>query len=73
MKSLFKFFKDMISEGSESSCMRFCVVIIVITYMFNWTWFNVINSQLVSFEIKDLVGLLGVLALKVGQKKLEAK
>jgi len=65
------FFKNMFSEGSASSCMRFCVTLIVITYMFNWTWFNVFNSQLASFEIKDLVGLLGVLGMKLGQKAIE--
>lgn len=68
-----KFFKDMFSEGSASSCMRFCVTLIVFSYMLNWTWFNIANSQLASFEIKDLVGLLGVLAMKLGQKKLEKK
>ena len=65
------FFKMMFSEGTASSCMRFCVTIIVITYMFNWTWFNVWNSQLASFEIKDLIGLLGALSLKLGQKVVE--
>ena len=66
-----KFFKEMFSEGTASSCMRFCVTIVVITYMFNWTWFNVMNHQLASFDLKDLIGLLGVLAMKLGQKKLE--
>ncbi|MBW2006319.1 MAG: hypothetical protein JRI72_17300 [Deltaproteobacteria bacterium] len=66
-----KFFKEMFSEGTASSCMRFCVTIVVITYMFNWTAFNLINHQLASFELKDLIGLLGVLAMKLGQKKLE--
>jgi len=61
----------MFSEGTASSCMRFCVTIVVITYMFNWTAFNLINHQLASFELKDLIGLLGVLAMKLGQKKLE--
>jgi len=65
------FFKEMFSEGTASSCMRFCVTIVVITYMFNWTWFNVMNHQLASFDLKDLIGLLGVLAMKLGQKKLE--
>lgn len=68
---MFNFFKEMISEGTGSSCMRFCVLVIVLTYMFNWTYFNVMNSQLTSFEIKDLIGLLGVLSLKVGQKLVE--
>jgi len=70
---MINFFKDMFSEGSASSCMRFCVIIIVITYMFNWTWFNVWNSQLASFEIKDLIGLLGVLGMKLGQKAVEKR
>jgi hypothetical protein len=70
-KIMLKFFKEMFSEGTASSCMRVCVTIIVITYMFNWTWFNVWNSQLASFEIKDLIGLLGVLGMKLGQKALE--
>lgn len=67
------FFKNMFSEGSASSCMRFCVTLIVITYMFNWTWFNVSHWQLTSFEIKDLIGLLGVLGMKLGQKAVERK
>ena len=70
---MINFFKNMFSESSASSCMRFCVTLVVITYMFNWTWYNVFNSQLASFEIKDLIGLLGVLGLKLGQKAVERK
>lgn len=66
-----KWFKELISEGTGASTMRICVMLIVIAYMFNWTWFNLVNHQLVSFDFKDLIGLLGCLVIKLGQKKFE--
>ena len=75
-KSIWDLIKDMLSESNTSSCMRFCVVIVVVTMMVNYTFLNVYSmidtGKFVSMSIKDVISLLSVLGLKLGQKKMEA-
>ena len=65
----------MLSEGNTSSCMRFCVVVVISTIMANFTFMNIYSiistGAAVPMEIQDIISMLGVLGLKVGQKKLE--
>ena len=70
-------FKEMLSESSSSSCMRFCVVLIVGTMCLNWilrsigVLCNLIDTAVVSpTEIAAIIGALGI---KMGQKKFEKK
>ncbi|GAG27362.1 unnamed protein product, partial [marine sediment metagenome] len=58
--------KAMFSEGNTASCMRLCVTIIIVTYMFNWSWACIASGTFISMPIANLVGLIGVLGLKVG-------
>ena len=39
--------------------------------MFNWTYFNIANDQLASLDLKDIATILGLLVIKIGQKKIE--
>ena len=68
-------FKEMLSESSASSCMRFCVVLIVITTLFNWTLgtVGVILGWVESagVDVTEIVALLGALGIKGWQKKTE--
>ena len=67
--------KEMLSEASAVSCMRFCVVLIVGTTMLNWTIGTVAVlfelAEEASINISEIVALLGTLGMKMGQKKLE--
>lgn len=70
-------FKEMLSESSASSCMRFCVVVVVVTIMFNFTFLNIFSiiadGTPVAMDVQDIISLMGVLGLKLGQKKMEKK
>ena len=67
--------KEILTEASGISCMRFCVTAVVITILFNWTMgsFAVILGFVDSAGISgtEVAALVGVLATKMGQKKLE--
>lgn len=70
-------FKEMLSQSDASSCMRFCVVVVVLTIMANFTFLNVVGflreGTVVNMSVQEIASLLGVLGLKLGQKKLENK
>ena len=70
-------FMEMLSESNASSCMRFCVVAVVLTIMLNWTLgsIGVLAGWVdeAGINIQEIISLLGVLGLKLGQKKMENK
>lgn len=72
-----KWFMEMMSSSNAASCTRFCVVAVLGTILANYTFTNVVmvarGTGVASIEITELVALLGLVALKVGQKKLEAR
>ena len=74
---MFKTFKDMLSQGTAASCMRFCVVAVILTVLFNYAFSNVFllitKAQTASLDIQDIIALLGVLTMKLGQKQMEKK
>ena len=74
---MFKIFKDMLSESTASSTMRFCVMAVVMAVLFNYLFTNiwlVVSAGLTtSLDIQDIIALLGVLGMKLGQKKMEKK
>ena len=74
---MFNLFKEMLSESDASSCMRFCVVTVVLVIMGNYTFLNIAavfkEGLQVAIQTQDIIALLGVLGLKLGQKKLENK
>lgn len=61
------------SESSNVSCTRFCVVVIVLTFMFNWTYQCIEQSKFLPLDLNNLIGLLGVLCIKIGQKVVEKR
>jgi len=69
--------KDMLSQSTAASCMRFCVVAVIMTVLFNYAFSNVFllisKSQTASLDIQDIIALLGVLTMKLGQKRMEKK
>jgi len=71
MKFIKDFILNMFSEGSSTSCLRFVITLIIVTMMFNWTYFNIANDQLASLDLKDIATILGLLVIKIGQKKIE--
>ena len=63
---------ELISEDNGNlSCMRIIVMLVVVTMLFNWTYYNMTHDQLMAFEWSDLMMLFGVLGGKIVQKKLE--
>lgn len=64
---------NMFSENSKVSCTRFCVTIIILTYMFNWTYQCIDQSEFLALDVRNLIGLLGVLCIKMGQKVVEKR
>lgn len=63
--------KEMLSEYGSVSCMRIVFLLVVGTYLFNWTYFNFTTGQFINFDLKDILALAAFAAAKVGQKKLE--
>ena len=74
---MFKFFKEMFSQSTAASCMRFCVVAVILTVLFNYALSNVFlllaEGKTASLDIQDIIALLGVLTMKLGQKRMEKK
>lgn len=70
-------FKEMLSESNASSCMRFCVVLIVVTTLLNWTMGTVgVLCGLVDsagINMTEVVALISALGMKAGQKAIEKK
>ena len=57
--------------------MRFCVVTVVLVIMFNYTFLNVVGfiteGVVANMSVQEIVSLLSVLGLKLGQKSVEVK
>ena len=72
---MINWFKNMLSTSDVTSCMRFCVVMVVLTIMFNYTFLNVVGfltkGSTVDMSVQDIIALLGMLVMKLGQKKME--
>lgn len=77
IKGAKNWFMEMLSTSDASSCMRFCVVVVVLTIMGNYTLgtIGVMAGwiQDAGINAQEIISLLGVLGLKLGQKKLESK
>ena len=74
---MFETFKNMLSESTAASCMRFCVTAVITSVLFNYIFSNVYllitKSETASLDIQDIIALLGVLTMKLGQKRMENK
>ena len=72
---MFQIIKDILSAKTNASCMRFCVMAIVLTIVFNWivgalaVFF--VEGAVFNIEIQEVASLFGVLLIKWGQKKTE--
>ena len=71
MKFIKDFILNMFSENGSTSCLRFITTLIIVVMVFNWTYFNITQSQLASLDSKDIATILGLLVIKIGQKKIE--
>ncbi|GAG00034.1 unnamed protein product [marine sediment metagenome] len=73
--SAISWFKEMLSSSNATSCMRFCVVVVVLTIMFNYTILNIIgffcSGTSANLSIQEIIALLGMLGMKLGQKAVE--
>ena len=77
MKKVKNWLSQMLSEGSASSCTRFCVIMVFTTLMLNFTFSNVYSMIAgkgpITFNIQELIALFGIVGMKLGQKKMESK
>lgn len=63
---------NMVSEDNgNTSSMRILVAVVVLVFLGNWTYFNIANGTLVSFDWQDLSVILGALSVKAYQKGKE--
>ena len=74
---MFGTFKNMLSESTAASCMRFCVTAVITSVLFNYIFANIYllisKGETASLDIQDIIALLGVLTMKLGQKQMEKK
>jgi hypothetical protein len=64
--------KNMLSEDNgNTSSMRILSALVVVVFLGNWTYFNITNGTLVSFDWQDLSVILGALGVKAYQKGKE--
>lgn len=71
---MFQIIKDILSEKTNASCMRFCVMVIVLTIAFNWVAGTIASIFLGgTMEIKptEVVSVISVLVMKRWQKSVE--
>jgi len=77
LKGLGSYFGGMLSETSAASCTRFCIVVVIITIMVNFTFVNVYSMIAgdgpAAMDIQEIVALFGMVGAKLGSKKLESK
>jgi hypothetical protein len=60
------------SDGSGSA-IRLIMYIVVLTFLANWTFFNIKSGTMQPFPVDALLAMASAIALKVGQKPFEAK
>jgi len=58
-------------DNGNLSFMRVVTGMIVVVILFNWTWMNIKTGTLTPLGYEDLVGILGPLLIKMGQKGME--
>ena len=64
--------KEMLSEDNGNlSMMRVVSTIIPLIIVGTWAWISITNGQLVSFDIPDVIAVLGPLGAKAYQKGKE--
>ena len=68
---MIKFFKSMFSETPDVSCLRFISTLVIVTILLNWTYYNIVNGVLAPLDLNSLITILGLLIVKVAQKKME--
>ena len=64
--------KNAMSEDNGNlSSMRILILIIIITVLFNWTYYNITSGTLASFSWQDIGVIIGPLLAKAYQKGKE--
>ncbi|KKL15547.1 hypothetical protein LCGC14_2504490 [marine sediment metagenome] len=58
-------------DNGNFSFMRLAVFIVLITVLFNWTWFNIKHGTIISFDWQEMLLIIGPLFLKGYQKGKE--
>ncbi len=59
-------------DNGNFSFMRLAVFIILVTVLFNWTWFNITHGTIISFDWEEMLLIIGPLFLKAYQKRKES-
>lgn len=66
--------KSMLSDNNEiPSTMRVLVALIVIVFLFNWTYVTIATGLWVKLDVGSVLALIGALGAKAVQKKIELK
>lgn len=65
-----KIFTD---DSGNPSSMRWAVFAIIFVVLFNWTYFNVTQSQFANLSFPDISLIVGALGAKTWQKSVETK
>ena len=69
---MIEFLKKVISDQSgDPSTMRFLSWIIICTVLFNWTWYNISQGEILSFDWQEMSLIIGTLFAKGYQKGKE--
>jgi hypothetical protein len=58
-------------ENGLLSFMRLAIFLILIVYLFNWTWHNLTTEGFTPMSWSDMATLVGLMAMKAVQKKAE--
>jgi hypothetical protein len=65
-------FKELMNEDkTTTSTMRFLVILVVIAFLFNWTYVTIKTNSWVPLDFGSSTALIGVLIAKAYQKKHE--
>ncbi len=68
------FFLKMIQDDAgNTSSMRIIVLVIVLTVLFNWTYYNIANHQFTPLNFGEMAAMIGALMAKAIQKGNEEK
>lgn len=66
-------FLESIQEGNgDISSIRIMVCVVILTILFNWTWYNLKNDKFAPLDFGEMASIVGVLLAKAVQKKYEA-
>ena len=71
---MFNILREFLSEDNGGlSTMRMAVMLIIVAFLFNWTYLTVHTGQAIPFDWEDIALLLGAMGIKAFQKDKEEK